>query len=260
MFNSKDGRVKLGKLLYEEIDDVGMNKQKEKFIEYCDVYKTAGLNIATSLEILKIIKKEENLIILSKYSPAFIQMVWQNFISQSVTQLYSFYHNTDDLSFHNFFNYIRGNYDKIFTKTVRVTRIEGGHKLAPVDQKATKKDIFETLEFCEKCIEEKRDDIIHQLKVLRENLYAHFAKDRKNAVKDVILQLDDLDKILKFTQDVYNKIKVLYDGHVDVFQPVNAKDVMAIINILRAYDENRKEFDIIIKNKMLKEMEGKDEK
>ena len=59
--------------------------------------------------------KEEDYQNIATISPAFISAVIYNFWAQAIIELDGFYYQYNDFSFVNFFNYVKSNWNNIFT-------------------------------------------------------------------------------------------------------------------------------------------------
>lgn len=221
-------------------DATGINDEKLEFFKFVDLYKSILPNIASTIFVLNELEKEDNLENISYVAPNFTQNLLNNYIYLAIIQLYAFYSN-DDLSFRKFFNYIRANYNKIFTgdfydyiKTKEGELIEEKHIKFDGDK------IFGTIEECENIIAKKKD-VIEDLGELRDNVCAHFSKDKNDKVKSTDVSIKLLDEMFNITEEIFNKIILMYDRTVYSLKPIGISDVSIILDLVKNFCKNKKE-------------------
>lgn len=247
--------IKHGKATYQNLDETGMNESKEKTLKFFDKYINAGQNIATSIVILENLLFKNNLKLFNKYSPAFTSVMIDSLVGTCVIQLTAFFRNSDKLSLHKLFNYIRSNYNKIFTgKFQRVINYNDGTTEESI-REYDKDNIFKTVEDCENLIQ-ANETLIEKFKIFRDEIYGHFSDGKQLENIENSLLLEEMKTLLNLAERIVNKIKTMYDGGYECFEPINAKDVNSIIHIIKTYDRNRNDIDEIIIEKDMRKIFG----
>lgn len=225
----------IGNVEYESKDKEPMNQYKEKFLYFHKYFIEKGKNIAVTLATLDYLTKhEEDYKNLSTISPAFINTVICNFWAQAVIELDAFYRKNDILSFNKYFNYIKANWDKIFTKDFYQTIVHN-------DEKSTEHivfnydDIIKSIEECEEIILFNNDKL-NNLRKFRDKVFAHYDDISKEKEKNTI-SIDDLQSIFKITEQIINKIEVFYDRVITILNPINVADVFQLCFVVKKYRE-----------------------
>ena len=230
----------LGTIKYNTVEMSPMNSQKEKYLAFYNYYVERGKRIATTLETLDYLAThEQEYTTISTISPAFITAVINNFWMQAIIELDAFYYVKNDLSFNKFFNYIKSNWNLIFTKEF-FEEIHYSNCVEKRQIKFTKKKIFDTVTECENIIEQNKSDI-DNLRKLRDNIAAHFADINNN---NFSISLEELIKIFQITEQIINKIGVFYDRVAVSLKPINAGDIYQTCHALNMFIKYR---DYIIK-------------
>lgn len=166
--------------------------------------------------------------------------VINNFWMQAIIELDAFYYANNDLSFRKFFNYIKSNWNMIFTKEF-FEEIYYHNSIETRQIKFSQKEIFDTIMDCENLIEQNKSDI-DNLRKLRNNVAAHYADIGKI---ELTISLEQLMKVFQITEQIISKIGVFYDRVLTVLKPINAGDIYQTCHALNLY---RKYRDHIIKS------------
>lgn len=235
----------IGHIEYENKDTTPMNAQKERYLYFHNYYVDKLKNIATTIAVLDYFTThQEDFQNISTISPAFISAVINNFWAQAVIGLYEFYLQSDDLSFEKFFCYIRANWNLIFTGKFYETIYHGQEKRTK-RVKFTRQNIFQRIEECRNIIAENQEKI-EILGKFRNTMFAHYG-DFSKQKKEVLISVDDLQEVFSITEQILNKIEVVYDRVVTSFMPYNATDIYQTCHAIKKYKEYRdkiREFDI----------------
>lgn len=214
----------------ENKDKSSFCAEKEKFLKFYNRYITVGRYLGATLESMRYFSIAERKQTMEMVSPAFMQNMQRSLWTAAVTHLDAFYRN-DDLSFPKFFNYVKANYNKIFTGDFYVT-VSNGHKDEITHIKQNKDIIFKALEDCKAKIT-AHQSLIDKLSNFRNNVFAHFSADKKGTTKGKDIELDELFEIFTLTEDIINSIGVFYNRQKIHFITPQSGDV---INIDRAVD------------------------
>ncbi len=230
----------LGTIKYNTVETSLMNEQKEKYLMFYNYYVERGKRIAVTLEVLDYLTThEQDYNNIATISPAFMAAVISNFWMQAIIELDAFYYVNNDLSFNKFFNYIKSNWNLIFTKEF-FEEMHFGNSIETRQISFTQKEIFDTIAKCENIIVQNKTDI-DNLRKLRNNVAAHFA-DINN--KGFSISLDQLMKVFQVTEQIINKIGVFYDRVSISLKPINVGDIYQTCHALNMYIKHR---DYIIK-------------
>jgi hypothetical protein len=233
----------------ENLDTTKMNVEKEKYLKFLNLYKNICYNLYISVDTLKELNININTKALNITSPAFLSMSIKNIWLTTIINLCSFF-SSDKMSLYKFFDYIKGNYNKIFTGKFRERVVnfygEGKDNIREIK---FEKNILEIVKDCENLILENKQDI-DNIKILRKKIFAHFSDDREdytNILKQI--NIDVLLKIVKLIETVINKINIQYDRVHHSLKPSNSSDISATISALNTYNTYRKElFDLKYRN------------
>ena len=240
------GYVEIGKIEYINEDKTPMNEEKEKFLKYLNLYRNAGNFISIALNTIDQLTSKKTK--LAQFAPAFVNCVHYSFWSTSVILLNCFYSRGDDLSIFSFMEYIRNNYNKIFTGKFYDIYIHSDRKETK-KIKFGKKEIFERLNQCENIIKEN-NELLEKLDTFRNEMFAHFSEDKKNKLENQYLNIKELQELLSLTEKIINNLKIPYDRTFESFEPINSKDILGIEHILELYEENRE----LIKSEHIKKI------
>lgn len=220
---------------YENRDKSPYNEKKRKFEKFCEFFVNRGVCIATSIETLKILEEDD---LLNKTAPAFLQSVRYNFWAQAVVQLYAFYDKGNDYSFYKFFDYIKANWNLIFTGDFYDHIFSNGEEIVvPVHE--DKKAILVLVSECVSLIDQNNEKI-SILKDYRNKVFAHYGNDKDvRALKAI--SIGDLKKTLDLTEEIYNKIRCFYDRRHERFSAINLDDIKNIRYCVNKYFEYKSE-------------------
>jgi len=225
----------LGTIKYSSTDSVPMNEQKEKYLLFYNYYIERGKRIAVTLEVLDYLTThEQDYNNIATISPAFMTAVINNFWLQAIIDLDAFYYKNNDLSFQNFFNYIKSNWNLIFAKEF-FEEIHYSNSIETREIKFSKKEIFNTIAECESVIEQNKADI-NNLRKFRDNVAAHYADVSSN---ELTVSLEQLIKVFQITEQIINKIGVFYDRVATALKPINAGDIYQTCYAIKKYKEYR---------------------
>lgn len=234
------------KIKYINKDKTLMNEEKEKFLKYLNLYRKAGNFISIALNTIDQLASKKTK--LGQFAPAFVNCVYYSFWSTSVILLNCFYSRGDDLSIFSFMEYIRNNYNRIFTGKFYDIYIHSDRRETK-KIKFGKKEIFERLNQCENIIKEN-NKLLEKLDTFRNEMFAHFSEGKKNKLKNQQLNIKELQKLLSLTEEIFNNLKIPYDRAFESLKPLNSKDVLVIEHILELYEENRE----LIKSEHIKKL------
>ena len=207
--NTMKDSVGLGYINYLNKDITPINNKKERFLEFRNFFIEKGKNIAVTLEVLDYLTtKEEDYQNIATISPAFINAVIHNFWAQAIIELDGFYYQYNDFSFFNFFNYVKSNWNQIFTgKFYEEIYRANGKEIKRV--KFSQKQIFDTITECELIIENQKNKL-DKVRFFRDKMFAHFGEVKSNE-QDKTISIEELKEVFLITQEVLQKIEVFYD-------------------------------------------------
>lgn len=229
----------VGHIEYENKDTTSMNKQKERYLYYHEYYINKGKNIATTIAVLDYLTThQEDFQNLAKTAPAFMRVVVNNFWARAVMDLYSFYYDNNDLSFHKFFCYIKSNWNLIFTGDFYEYIYHGKEKRTKHIRYSREK-IFEAIKNCQDLIKENQSKI-DTLKIFRDKVFAHFSDESKQKDK-IKISIDLLQELLSVTERIINKFEIFYNRTITSLNPVNVTDIHQICYALSKFYEYRSE-------------------
>lgn len=209
----------------ENKDKSSFCTEKEKFLKFYNQYIKIGVYLGATFGSMSYLSKAERNQTMEMISPAFMQSLQRSLWSSAVNYLDAFYRN-DDLSFPKFFNYVKANYNKIFTGDFYVT-VSDGHKEETTHIKQNKNKIFKALEDCEAKIA-AHQGLIDKLSNFRDNVFAHFSEDKNGKIKDKDISLDELFEIFNLTEDIINSIGVFYNRQKVHFITLQSEDIINI--------------------------------
>lgn len=197
----------------EEKLTVQTNKQTERYLNFRKYYIDKAQNIANTIAVLDYLTTHDgDFRNLFTIAPKFLSAVITNFWASAITDLYGFFYNGNDLSFKKFFNYIIGNWNNILTDRVK--------EYVYREQYNT---VFEVIETCKKIITDNEEKI-NLLKIFRDKVFAHFG-DPSKMEHEIQISIDFLKEMFKITENIINKIEVLYcrtthwfDFNMDIHQ------------------------------------------
>ena len=237
----------LGYIHYENKDNTPMNDAKKRFLEFRKFFIEKGKNIAVTLEVLDYLTtKEEDYQNIATISPAFINAVIYNFWAQAIIELDGFYYQYNDFSFVNFFNYVKSNWNNIFTgQFYEEIYRENGKETKRV--KFTRKQIFDTIAECELIIENQKDKL-EKVRFFRDKIFAHFG-EVKSSEQDKTISIDELKEVFLITQGILQKLEVFYDRTCTSLKPMNAGDIYQTCWAIKMYKEFRTEIAEMYSNK-----------
>ena len=244
MFSHEDKTIISGgtyQVIGENLDITPMNKEKEKYNKFVNLYKQKCFYLFISLETLKELRNNEKSQALGKISPAFLSMTIKNIWVSSVVTLSAFFSN-DTMSINKYFNYIKANHDKIFTGKFQ-DRVVNGLGVGKDEIMVVKfdKTILEVVAECEAILEENKANI-DKIITLRDKIFAHFDKDTENyeeLLKDININL--LLKLVQIIETITNNINLQYDRIYTCFSPTNSNDIKSTLSALNFYSIYRKE-------------------
>lgn len=150
-------------IIKENENTVELNKEKLNFLFYINTYIKAGRHIAFNLATLDYLTSEDEFIKndvkkIFEIAPSFMKATIDNSWAQCVIEFNCFF-SSDDLSLENFYNYITGNWNKIFKNNFFNCRGE----LIPIRIKYS--DVSLAIQEA-KQIQEEQNAIIQKIKYL----------------------------------------------------------------------------------------------
>jgi hypothetical protein len=227
-----------GKIEHINKDKSPMNKEKEKFLEFMDLYQNIGRNVKTSLETLKLFNDNDKVKKICKYAPAFTTAIVSNIWKSSVVSIHAFFSWGDKRSLNRFLNYIEANHNKIFTGEF-YERVDWGDEIEDTKFDFDKKTVIDEVKESRQIIEDNKILII-KIKKFRHTYYAHFGEpDEEDKVKYIYLK--ELEEALNLIEKIVRKFQVRYDRVVKSFRLMNVGDVKQIGHILELYENNKAE-------------------
>lgn len=192
---------------------------EQRYLEYITFYRQRMVSISRTVQTLDFLTTHgKDYHSLSSICRSFTNAVIENFWAQAVIQLYAFYYTPNVYSFEKFFNYIRANWNNIFSKEICL----GGRKT-----KISSGKIFGSINECEQLIKNKSPEI-KKLASLRDNVFAHYGK-LENIVN---ISVDELLVMFKVTGEIINKIEVFYDGVITCFMNSSFRDIGHLCRVL----------------------------
>lgn len=229
-----------GHIEYENNDITPMNSQKERFLYFRTYLISKGNNLAVTVATLDYLTTHnEDDQRLSSLSSCFMSAVFNNFWAVSIINLYAFFDDSNDMSFKKFFNYIRANWNLIFTGDFYDhIYYQSGEKLTR-HITFTRDEIFAAITECENLIAENEPDIA-LLKTFRDKAFAHFGDTRKVDI-NADVSIDLLQAILSTVSQIINKLEVLYDRTITSISPLNVTDIDQICYAVAKFFEYRDE-------------------
>lgn len=245
--------VRTGHINTTKTDNAEMNKEKKKFEEYIHFYKSELSNVATSIKTLEVLTANtEDIYTFNKYCPSFFRVTIYNFWARCVIGLNECF-NGDCYGYNKFFNYVKANWNKIFTAkwekiinwndgTSDVSKIKWQYK--DVDRRITDAQ----------CKLNSEKVAVEKIKAFRDQVFAHIDKNQP----DEKLNLTELRKIFTVAEDIFNAIFCLYDLSEYRLEPINSGDVSNLICIVNRYNKYRDEINQLRKNDFLKQNEQSD--
>lgn len=244
----------VGRIEYENKDTTPINEQKERFLYFHKFFIEKGKNIAVTLATLDYLTThEEDSDNITTVSPAFMHTVSNNFWAQAIIELDAFYYEKNDLSFNAFFNYVKANWNLIFTGDF-YEHIYHVTEKRTRQVKFTRTQIFNTITECENIILENKEKL-STLRNFRDKVFAHYG-DLSKEKKEYTISIDELQSILNITQQILNKIEVFYDRTNTVLTPINATDIYQTCYVIKKFKEYRNEIRELDLKKMNSETGG----
>lgn len=231
---SRKPEAAIGYVEDENRDKTALNPQKEKYIRFGKYYRNRLINISNTLRSLDYLtSQKQDYSNLDSIAPGFSKALIWNFWAQAIIELHGFYYQNNEYSFSNFFNYIRANWNLIFTGDFYET-INIGDSKQVQHIKFTWEDVNEKLSDCEKLIQDQSQKI-EILSALRDNVFAHFGEwpDGKK------ISVDELLDILRITEQIINRIDILYNRTITCYGSALLSDVSQLCYSLNMYIKYR---------------------
>lgn len=241
--------VRTGHVNTTKIDNAEMNEEKKKFEEYIIFYKNELSNVATSIKTLEVLTANtEDIYTFKKYCPSFFRVAIYNFWSQCVIGLNECF-NGDDYGYGNFFNYVKANWNKIFTAEWEKTTnwSDGTSDVSKI--KWNYKNIESRISQAQSILNVEKS-AVRKIKTFRDQVFAHVDKDQP----DEKLNLKELRQIFTVAEKVFNAIASLYDLSEYCMEPLNSGDVGNLVRIVNQYDKYHDEINQLRRNDMLKQI------
>lgn len=237
-------KVRITKMETINKGDLTLNDEKKKFLHFSDIYRGKIRTVSTSIEILELIGKNEDVYNLYKYYPGFMNTFMENAWHASVTILSSIFSHSsnEENSIFKFLNYIKSNHNKIFTgEFCTVIKYSDGR----IEEKPFKINgtACEDAKECETLITEN-EDIIKIIDAFRDEEFAHLGNGKK--IIDLELKIEDLRKVLNLFSVIYNKFRNRYDLTSFVFSPTNSTDITSLAYLVSVYHKNETKINELI--------------
>lgn len=226
-------KTRTGNIKTNRIDKAETNKEKQKFERFQNLYRNILVNVAVSIKTLEELTEQiDGNVIFSNYCPAFTTAVLKNFWAQSVIKLNECFKG--DHSFDKFINYIKANWNKIYTGKWEEITDWNDNTTEREEISFGRTEIFKRIEEVEQILdEEENKQIIEKIKDFRDKAFAHTDDD---SPKNVI-HLTELRKAFSFAENIFNKLQVMYDRCHTCLEPSNSDDVKNIIHIVDLYNK-----------------------
>lgn len=208
-----------------------LNKEKLKFLSFINTYTKAARHIASNLATLDYLTSEDEFIKndvkkIFAIAQSFMKATIDNSWAQCIIEFNCFF-SSDDLSLENFFNYIKGNWDKIFKNNFFNCRGES----TPIRIKYL--DVSSAIQEA-KQIREEQDIIIQKIKIFRKNFFAHFS-DISSIRERIEISVDELKVLLDAIEKIVNLFEKLYFNYITIFAALNAGDIKVIVNYVNKH-------------------------
>ena len=228
-----------------KIDNVEMNDEKKKFEEYILFYKNELSNVAISIKTLEVLTANtEEVYTFYKYCPSFFNATIYNFWPQCVIGLNECF-NGDHFGYKTFFNYVKANWNKIFTaewnKTINWS--DGTSNVSKI--KWAYKDIDSRISQAQSILNSK-NIIVEKRKTFRDQVFAHVDKNQPNEN----LNLVELRQIFTVAENVFNVVVSLYNLSESCIEPLNSGDIDSLVYIVNQYDKYHDEIRQIRQNNL----------
>lgn len=207
-----------------------LNKEKLNFLSYINTYTKAARHIASNLATLDYLTSEDEFIKndvkkIFAIAPSFMKATIDNSWAQCVIEFNCFF-SSDDLSLENFFNYIKGNWDKIFKNNSSSCRGE-----TPITRKYS--DVSSAIDEAIQ-IREEQDKIIQKIKNFRKYFFAHFS-DTSSIRECIEISVDELMVLLDAIEKIVNLFEKLYFNYITKFAALNSGDIKVIVNYVNEH-------------------------
>lgn len=216
-----------------------LSSQQKKYLSFHEFYRNKAYRISIAIASLDYLTSHEaEWTAFQLVSPNFANTVIESLWTKASIDLSSFFYESDERSFKKFFDYVKANWNLIFTeKFVREQVLPDGTREQKIESITFENVADACAVYDGECA--KHSNEITNLKHWRDNYFAHFT-DMDRTMKGFTLQLEDLMKLFKVMEKILNKIEVLFDGVLSSLEPINKGDVSNLCFDIKVHNELKK--------------------